>query len=329
MGGGMEISFRGCGRWLAGWVVALPLLMTMAGAQEAAPVVPVDKEHATGLEIRARLLPKLPTGAVVVYDQPYVAAPLQGTRAASSQKLDLYVPPGEGPFPLVFWIHGGAWKGGSKEPQGADLAVRWLPKGFAVAAVNYRFLTDRATHPSMIQDCHAALAWLRTRSAEYHLDPDRVGVMGASAGAHIAGMFALTEGSGSHGLDGRPVRAAVLWCGFYDMTKETGGWGENGFVVNPRDDFSWIYPNRTYDPAIGREISPVYLIGKRTPPVLLGHGEKDPIAPIRQSELFAAALEKAERPVAFKRYPEFDHNLFRQAALDDALAFFEKELRGK
>ncbi|RYD46129.1 MAG: hypothetical protein EOP83_30165, partial [Verrucomicrobiaceae bacterium] len=162
-----------------------------------------------------------------------------------------------------------------------------------------------------------------------HLDANRVGVIGASAGSHIAGMFAMTEGSGKYRYDGPAVKAAVLWCGFYDMTKDTGGWGDNGFVVNPRDDFSWIYPERKYDPEIAKAISPAYLLGKNTPPVFLAHGEKDDIAPIRQSELFASALEKRGDPVVFKRYPDYDHNLFKTDVLADSLAFFKKYLTAK
>src|SRR5262245_15332613 len=93
-------------------------------------------------------------------------------------RLDLYLPEKvETALPVVVWIHGGAWRAGSKE----NCPLVWLTgKGYAVASVNYRLL-QHAEFPAQIHDCKAALRWLRAHAKKYHLDPDRVGVMGASA----------------------------------------------------------------------------------------------------------------------------------------------------
>ena len=83
------------------------------------------------------------------------------------QKLDLYLPEGKGPFPVLVWIHGGAWRAGSKDrARGLD----WLNRGVAVASVNYR-LSQHATFPAQIEDCKSALRWLRAHAQTYHLTP--------------------------------------------------------------------------------------------------------------------------------------------------------------
>jgi hypothetical protein len=95
-----------------------------------------------------------------------------------SQRLDLYLPeqPSDKPLPLIVHIHGGGWKGGNKFPCPVTSMVR---NGYAVASVEYRF-SQKAKFPAQIQDCQAALRWLRANSAKYHLNPEKVGVVGGS-----------------------------------------------------------------------------------------------------------------------------------------------------
>ncbi len=92
----------------------------------------------------------------------------------------------------------------------------------------------------MFQDCIDAIAYLRAHAADYHLDAEHMGVMGESAGGHIAGVVAMAGGSNIYAHFDKPVQAAVLWCGFYDMTRE--GMGPGKFTSNPRDDFSYLLP---------------------------------------------------------------------------------------
>jgi len=286
------------------------------------------KEYEYSLAMREKGIAKLPTHSVVKLDLPYVAdAMLKGSVPGSAQTLDLYVPPGNGPFPLIVWIHGGAWKGGNKEQQGGDLAARWLPEGFAVASLDYRFVWD-ARFPGMFQDCLDAVAYLREHAAEYHLNPAKVGVMGASAGGHIAGVVVNAAGSTAYRNNQTPVQAAVLMCGFYDPTRATGQWKPGGMIDNPRDDFTYLYANRAYDPQIAKDMSPVYLINNSTPPTLLVHGDKDiNTAPIVQTQMFYDALQKAGKPVQLMNCPDYDHNLWKPDVLAAALAFFKAHLQ--
>src|SRR5262249_14303131 len=128
--------------------------------------------------------PSLPAGTKVVKDIAYV--PGGGPR----QTLDLYVPQADGPLPLIIWVHGGGWQGGSKD--GLNPALPLLAKGFAVASVHYR-LSNQAVFPAQIQDCKAAVRWLRGHAKEYNLDADRFGAWGASAGGHLVTLLGTTD----------------------------------------------------------------------------------------------------------------------------------------
>ncbi len=102
--------------------------------------------------------------------------------------LDLYLPEGVSNPPLLVYIHGGAWMAGSRK----GVPFRWLVNdGFALASISYRF-TDVAAYPAQIQDCKAAVRWLREHAAEYGYDAKRIGVLGESAGGHLAVLMGTT-----------------------------------------------------------------------------------------------------------------------------------------
>ncbi|HEX4139538.1 MAG TPA: alpha/beta hydrolase, partial [Candidatus Methylacidiphilales bacterium] len=151
------------------------------------------KEYHDAVAYRDEKAGTLLPGAKTYFDLPYVDHPATGIFPASNQTLDLYVPAGDGPFPLIVFIHGGAWKGGDKARRGLDVAQAFVPLGFAVALVDYRFVFD-AAFPGMFQDGIDAVAFLRARAADYHLDAGRIGIMGESAGCHIASVVGLAEG---------------------------------------------------------------------------------------------------------------------------------------
>ncbi len=99
---------------------------------------------------------------------------------AKSLLLDIYLPEAASQPPLIVWIHGGAWRKGSK---GSGGRVRWMTEhGYAVADINYR-LSQEAVFPAQIFDCKAAIRWLRAHTKEYGYDATRIGVAGSSAGA--------------------------------------------------------------------------------------------------------------------------------------------------
>ena len=93
-------------------------------------------------------------------------------------------------MPVIVWVHGGGWKDGNKNWR---RAVPLVPKGYAVANINYRLSQD-AVFPAQIEDCKAAIRWLRANAAKYRLDPDHVGVWGPSAGGHLVALLGTTAG---------------------------------------------------------------------------------------------------------------------------------------
>src|SRR5262245_13775516 len=130
--------------------------------------------------------PAVPKGFVANYDVPYVP------NGDPAQVLDILVPEkrAEKPQPLLVWIHGGGWIGGSKTPAAY---LYQLPRGYVVASIEYRF-SDKASFPAQIQDCQAAIRWLRAHAKKYNIDPDHVGVGGASAGGHLVALLGTSGG---------------------------------------------------------------------------------------------------------------------------------------
>lgn len=131
------------------WISAIGLAAMLAGG-----------DLATSQERPRRPAPKLPAGVKVLPDLPYVEG------GHERNKLDLYLPEkAEGRLPVIVWIHGGAWLAGSKD---GCPAVPFVGKGYAVASINYR-LSQHAVFPAQIEDCKAAIRWLRANAAKYQL----------------------------------------------------------------------------------------------------------------------------------------------------------------
>src|SRR6185295_6679368 len=107
-------------------------------------------------------------------------------------KLDLYLPErASEPSPLIIWVHGGGWQNGSKDGC-PPLRSGYVRRGYAVASINYR-LSGHAVFPAQIEDCKAAIRWLRAHAKEYGYDADRIGVWGASAGGHLVALLGTTS----------------------------------------------------------------------------------------------------------------------------------------
>ena len=150
---------------------------------------------------------RLPEGTKAQRDLEYVAG------GHERQRLDLYTPEkADGPLPVIVWVHGGAWMGGAK-----DAGVPALPfvgKGYAVASINYRF-SQHAAFPAQIEDCKAAIRWLKANAKAFDLDPERIGVWGASSGGHLVTLLGTSggvkdlEGRGGNADQSSRVRAVV------------------------------------------------------------------------------------------------------------------------
>jgi acetyl esterase/lipase len=136
--------------------------------------------------------------------------------------LDVFIPKNRirTPTPALLWIHGGGWERGDKS--GNSGALFLADEGFVTASLFYRLSGD-GPFPADIEDCKCAIRFLRANSAKYGLDPDRIGVAGASAGGHLAELVATAplsaglEGAGGWGNISSEVQAASTYYGVSDF----------------------------------------------------------------------------------------------------------------
>ena len=236
------------------------------------------------------------------------------TPAGTPLKLDLFTPPGHGPWPTVLWFHGGAWKMGDR--------ISWphmmflLRRGYAVANVDYR-LTGVAPYPAQMDDCTAALDFLRSHASDYGLD-GRFAATGESAGGHLATMLGMTCGPGR-------VQAVI------DM------FGPTDLVGLAKLGDRWTQVMEAFaggDLATHMDVlhaaSPIDHVHPHMPPMLIFHGDKDPLVPIDQSRRFVDLLHKAGDPVEFitvegagHASPEFWTDAYR----DRMAAFLDRKVK--
>ena len=218
-------------------------------------------------------------------DIPYVA------HGHARQTLDLYVPAAKHPVPLLVWVHGGAWKLGSKD----WINVRYLTEhGFAIASVDYRFSSD-ATFPAQIQDCNAALNFLTGNAASYGIDPKRIIIGGGSAGGHLALLLGLARKRSDFGADPsiRPV-AIIDFFGPVDFLSMLEQVDQTHGREEAEDNFRRLLgESPAKRPDLARLASPLAYINSANPPVLILHGEKDVAVPIQQSQDLSARLTQA------------------------------------
>ncbi len=291
--------------------------------------VPSTNQPNVSPEIR-RIMAKLPAGSSHHLDLAYIAGTQKGSKPDSVQTLDLYVPSGKGPFPLVFWIHGGGWHSGGKLESGMQLALKFLPKGFALASVNYRLSGD-AAFPAQIEDCNAALAFLRKHADAYRIDSQRVGVIGHSAGAHLAALMACTGNSKRFATDlntSLRVQAAVCWAVPADLDRERGKWPMTSMMFNAEDAPLWrLFPHKRYDGEFARMASPASYVHADMPPMAMVHGQKDELVPPGQALAFADSLKKAGVHLQLRVDPERGHDVMNDPSIREAIVFFTTVLK--
>ncbi len=209
--------------------------------------------------------------------------------------LDLHLPekPAEQPLPVIAYMHGGGWRLFNKT---YCYALPLINKGYAVVSVGYR-LSDEACFPAQIQDCKAAIRWVRANAQEYNLDPGRIGVCGASAGGHLAalmgtsGDIAELEGDTGNAEYSSRVQAVVAYCGVYDflhLLKPENR--ENSKVL------IWLIDELLGVPAVENLekavlASPITHISGDEPPFFIAHGAIDETVPFHQSELHTKQME--------------------------------------
>ena len=226
------------------------------------------------------------------------------------QRLDIYLPRTPGPHPLIIWVHGGAWRAGSKldMPLGGLIA-----QGFAVACLDYR-LSTVAPMPAQMHDIKAAIRFLRAHSAEYGFDPKRFAVAGSSAGGHLAALTGTSNGNaelegelGAHLDQSSDVQAIVSLFGASNLQTILSQSTPHGLSVRVPALQLLLGGQPDEKPALAKLASPVTHVSAKVPPLLLIHGDADPQMPIEQSRELDAAYRKAGRPVKFLVMPGSVH----------------------
>jgi acetyl esterase/lipase len=250
----------------------------------------------------------LPEGATTHRDLAYVPS------GHARQKLDLYLPKAGTNLPLIINIHGGAFKMGSKE-QGVPLD--YLGQGYAVASINYR-LSQHAKFPAQIEDCKAAVRWLRAHAAEYRLNPNRFAAWGSSAGGHLASMLGTTGDTnvfdvGANLDQPSRVQAVVDYFGPTDFLQMDAHRLPTGMTHDPANspESELIGGAIQENQDKAAKANPITYVTPGDPPFLICHGDADPLVPHHQSELLEAALKKAGIPVIFYTVKGAGHGGFR------------------
>jgi len=251
--------------------------------------------------------------------------------------LDLRVPDGPGPHPVILYLHSGAWITGDRT---GGPAIRQASRGYAVASAEYR-LAPQHIWPAQVEDAKAAVRWLRAHAARYNLDPDRIGVFGASAGGHIAAVLGTSGGVPSleglgHGnaqFSSR-VKVVVDLFGPTDLLKIE----EQKLPCIPLDGNSPLMPPSLLMGCPIQECrektataNPITYVTQDDPPFLIMHGMLDCLVPWRQSVILHEALEAARVDSRLILVPNGDHGgrAFdsdkNEKAVDD---FLDTHLRG-
>ena len=235
----------------------------------------------------------------------------------SDNKVDLYLPRDDGaPKPVLMYIHGGGWVGGSKESSVLRV-LPWLEMGWAVVNVEYR-LGRVSRAPAAVEDCLCALRWVIRNAERYNFDPSRIVTTGNSAGGHLAlttGMIPASAGLDREcpGDEDLGVAAIINWYGITDVGDLLDGPNMKTYAVG------WMgsLPNR-FD--VARRTSPLTYVREGLPPILTIHGDADPTVPYQQAVQLHAALGDRSVPNQLHTVPGGRHGGFTR---DETIAIFD------
>ena len=246
---------------------------------------------------------------------------------------DVFLPKGKGPHPGVLIIHGGGWAKGDKM-KFRSIGLEMAKRGYVSMAIEYR-LSGEEHFPANIHDCHASVRYLRANAKEYKLDPDRIGVVGGSAGGHLAGLLATTSkvkslhGNGGNEKFSSKVQAAVVMSG--PMRISTGRVAEKSMQINNAQSFAVkLFGGTIQQLPQQYQAADAHLhIDKDTPPILFQYGgAEDP----GEIEPTVEKLEKLEIPVeVLTHYKDGKHGCWNNhpcfmPMMEDIDAWFQEHL---
>lgn len=248
--------------------------------------------------------------------------------------VDLYLPEGVEHPPLLVWVHGGGWQFGDRAPLPTTAFVR---DGYAIASVDYR-LSPVAPFPAQIHDVKAAIRFLRANAARYAYDATRIGILGVSAGGHLAALVGTTNGDeqleGSVGDDldqSSSVQAVVSYFGASNLTTILDQSTPFGLKLRVPGLTLLLGGPLEEKMDLAREASPVFHVDAGDPPLLLLHGDQDPQMPINQSHELYGAYEAMGLDAHFEVVHGAAHGgdaFFDASHIAMVRAFLDKHIRG-
>ena len=270
---------------------------------------------------------RLPAGVDLRPDLVYA------TVGSRDLHLDLFLPgAGSGPFPAVVYIHGGGWSAGNRmafRRQAADMAT----KGFAGACIEYR-LSQEAKYPAALHDSKAAVRWLRANAARFHIDGNRIGAAGGSAGGHLAAMLGTTAGiaefDGEEG--GAGISTRVMAVAAFNPALDFADFAKRDAEAANRAVTLFLGASYADKPELWKAASPVRHVNSRSAAFLFLHGDADSTVPYRQSVAMMEKLKAAGVRAELFTAPGAKHGFFNappwfQPALERMEQFFVSTLK--
>ncbi len=248
-------------------------------------------------------------------------------------QLDLYRPKERGePLPVIVCIHGGGWKQGQRQAMTAT-AQALAAKGYVAVTISYR-LRDEAIFPAAIQDCKAAVRWLRANADKYGIDKAHIGATGLSAGGHLAALLATSagvkelEGDGGHNDFRSDIQACVAAGAQSDLENER----IQNLSRDPKDPFYTGFLGGTFDqvPAQYALASPRHHLDEKDPPLAFACGELDDVS--THGDATRGDLEKLGIATGLLVIPGAPHGFtggqpWFDQFMDFAVPFFDKHLK--
>lgn len=221
------------------------------------------------------------------------------------EKLDIYLPePGDGPFPVIVWLHGGAWVWGYKNDQQLNTVLEGLRYGYAVISAGYS-LSNEAEFPTQVREVKAAIRWIKANGVKYSLDTEKIALFGASAGGHLAALAGtsaeiadLEDLSMGNPQYSSKVQAVAVWCAPVDFLSLDDQFRDAGIQDplehNTEDSFVSLYMgDRIANIKEKVEAANAMLyITADTPPFYIQHGLEDSQVPVQQSINLSDKLKK-------------------------------------
>jgi len=220
--------------------------------------------------------------------------------------LDLYYPEAlDHPLPGLLFIHGGGWVGGDKRDY-KYYTVRYAQRGYVVATMGYRF-ADEAGFPACVEDAKCAVRWMRSQAEELRVDPDRIAVIGGSAGGYLAMMVGYSpereewNASGGHEGVSSSVAAVVDLYGPPDLTVPMAQTHPTvtGFLKTPYDQ----------DPQLYASASPITHLDENDPPTLVIQGTLDDIVPVEFTDALVEKMQELNLPHCYARIDGWPHTM--------------------